>query len=300
MKFLTFYEDDTLKVGISTKSGVLHLQKAADLNGLKVPADITEVIGCDRDALQKLAEFVVLTVEKQEEFSSCFIAENKLRFGPCLPKPGKIICVGLNYRKHAEETNAAIPQSPILFSKYANTIAAHGQSIILPKESDMVDYEAEMALVIGMKTQDVAEKDALASVFGYCNANDLSARDLQTRTSQWMLGKTCDGFAPIGPFLVTANEIENPNNLQIKSFVNGSVRQKSNTRDMIFSCESLISYISRHMTLEAGDIILTGTPEGVVFGMPLDQRVYLKDGDVVTVEVEKLGMLSNKMVSLVH
>lgn len=299
MKVLTFYEENQLKIGVSTEAGVLHIQKAGDLLQKKVPSNMLEMISLNEDEQRSLIEFINQAVKKSDELASCFMEESTLQFGPCLPNPGKIICVGLNYRRHAEETNAAIPESPILFSKYNNAIAAHGQRIELPKESTMVDYEAELAIIIGEKTQAVSEENALNNVFGYCTSNDLSARDLQKKTSQWMLGKTCDGFAPIGPYIVTANEIENPNNLKIMSTVNGDVRQNSNTKDMIFSCATIISYISRHMTLQPGDIILTGTPEGVVMGMPEDKRVYLKDGDVVTIEVEKLGLLSNTMVESV-
>jgi 2-keto-4-pentenoate hydratase/2-oxohepta-3-ene-1,7-dioic acid hydratase in catechol pathway len=132
-------------------------------------------------------------------------------------------------------------------------------------------------------------------VAGYCNANDLSARDLQMRTSQWLLGKSCDGFSPLGPYLVTSDEVGNPNNLEITSFVNGDVRQHSNTSDMIFACDEIVHYISRYMTLEPGDVILTGTPEGVILGYPKERQVWLKDGDVVTIEIEKLGRLTNRM-----
>jgi len=297
MRLLTFYEENQYRIGISTGAGILHLRKAAEILHKEYPSTMLEAIGLDEDKKHQLKKLVSLAVEKSDELPACFLEESTLQFGPCLPNPGKIICVGLNYRKHAEETNAAIPNSPILFSKYHNTIAAHGQRIALPKESVMVDYEAELAMVIGKTTQAVSEEDALTHVFGYCAANDLSARDLQNKTSQWMLGKTCDGFAPIGPFLVTADEVEDPNDLQIGSTVNGEVRQNSNTKDMIFSCAYIISYISRFMTLQPGDLILTGTPEGVVFGMPPDKRVYLKDGDIVTIEVEKLGLLSNMMVN---
>ncbi|WP_313638849.1 fumarylacetoacetate hydrolase family protein, partial [Paenibacillus sp.] len=139
-------------------------------------------------------------------------------------------------------------------------------------------------------------EDALSHVFGYCNVNDLSARDLQLRTQQWLLGKSCDKFSPLGPYLVSADEIRNPNDLDIKCTVNGEVRQHSNTSDMIFQCDEIVSYISQHMTLVPGDIILTGTPEGVVLGYPVDKQIYLKDGDIVTIEIEKLGKLTNRLV----
>jgi 2-keto-4-pentenoate hydratase/2-oxohepta-3-ene-1,7-dioic acid hydratase in catechol pathway len=169
--------------------------------------------------------------------------------------------------------------------------------VTLPKTSAEVDYEAELAIVIGKRAKDVSEEEALDYVFGYSCANDLSARDLQLRTSQWLLGKTCDGFCPLGPYLVTADEVGDPNRLYIRTTVNGHVRQQSNTADMIFSCRQIVSYISRHMTLLPGDVILTGTPEGVVLGYPKEKRVYLQPGDVVGVEIERLGVLTNRMVA---
>ena len=150
--------------------------------------------------------------------------------------------------------------------------------------------------MIGKEAKYVSKEDALGYVFGYSNVNDLSARDLQLRTHQWLLGKSCDDFSPLGPYLVTADEVGNPNDLSIKTTVNGEVRQSSNTSDMIFHCDEIVSYISQHMTLVPGDIILTGTPEGVVLGLPEDQQVYLKPGDVVTIEIEKLGALTNRFV----
>ncbi|MNZ86756.1 Ureidoglycolate lyase [compost metagenome] len=152
-------------------------------------------------------------------------------------------------------------------------------------------------IVIGKKAKDVSKENALSHVFGYCNVNDLSARDLQLRTHQWLLGKSCDKFSPLGPYLVTADEVGNPNDLEIKCLVNGEVRQHSNTSDMVFYCDEIVSYISQHMTLVPGDIILTGTPEGVVLGYPPEKQVYLKAGDQVTIQIEKLGSITNTMVA---
>ncbi|MCM3629368.1 fumarylacetoacetate hydrolase family protein [Paenibacillus glycanilyticus] len=227
-----------------------------------------------------------------------YLKESEIVYGPCVPEPGKIICIGLNYRKHAEETNMPLPEYPILFSKFNNALAAHGEDVPLPKSTEKVDYEAELAIVIGRTARNVTEDEALDYVFGYCASNDLSARDLQTRTSQWLAGKSCDKFAPIGPYLVSKDEVEDPNALRISCTVNGEVRQDSNTSDMVFNCKELVSYISQCMTLSPGDIILTGTPEGVVMGYPPEKQVYLQDGDVVTIEIEKLGALTNRMITV--
>lgn len=295
MKLLHFIRDGASRLGIRVAEGaVLDVTEArgAMAGGADsaVPATVGEAIEGGPEAIAALQALA----ERAE--SAYLLREEELVFAPCVPKPGKIVCVGLNYRKHAEETNAPIPQSPILFSKYGNALAAHREDIPLPAVSDQVDYEAELAIVIGRKAKDVVREEALGYVFGYCNANDLSARDLQLRTSQWLLGKTCDKFAPIGPWLVTADEVGDPNALSISCSVNGETRQSSNTADMIFHCDEIVSYLSRHMTLEPGDLILTGTPEGVVLGYPAERQVYLKSGDVVSVEIEKLGRLTNKMV----
>lgn len=158
----------------------------------------------------------------------------------------------MNYRRHAEETKAAIPQYPILFNKFNNTLTGPGADVPLPKVSEKVDYEAELVIVIGRTAKYVSKENALDHVFGYCNVNDLSARDLQMRTQQWLLGKSCDGFSPLGPYLVSADEVGNPNGLGIRCIVNGEVRQNSNTSDMIFKCDEIVSYISQHMTLIPG------------------------------------------------
>jgi 2-keto-4-pentenoate hydratase/2-oxohepta-3-ene-1,7-dioic acid hydratase in catechol pathway len=189
----------------------------------------------------------------------------------------------------------AIPSSPVLFSKFSNAIAAPGEPVVLPANAVEYDYEAELGVVIGKGAKNVSEQDALNFILGYCNVNDLSARDLQTRTSQWLLGKTLDQFMPIGPYLVTADEVRDPQALDIRCWVNGALRQNSSTADMVFSVPQLVSYISQYMTLEPGDVISTGTPEGVVLGMK--EKQWLKPGDEVTIEVAGLGRLTNTMIA---
>ncbi|MFD1887908.1 fumarylacetoacetate hydrolase family protein [Paenibacillus wenxiniae] len=221
------------------------------------------------------------------------VQETDIRWLPCVPAPGKVLCIGLNYRKHAAETGMAEPQTPIVFSKFSDTVAAHLDTVPLPLLSQQVDYEAELCIVIGKKADRVSKETALEYVFGYCASNDVSARDLQMLTSQWLLGKTCDRFAPIGPYLVTADEVGNPNELGIRAYVNEQNVQDSNTSDMIFHCDEIVHYVSQYMTLLPGDIILTGTPEGVILGKPENERVWLKDGDQVTIEIDRLGRLTN-------
>ena len=221
------------------------------------------------------------------------IDDGKISFAPVVMQPQKIICVGLNYRSHVEETRDRIPESPVLFSKYANSLAGSGDAIAIPQETRQLDYEGELGIVIGKKGSNIRESDALDHVFGYFIGNDVSARDLQFRTSQWLLGKSGDGFYPCGPFITTVDEIRDPQKLTIRTRLNGEVRQDSDTSYMIFSCSYLISYLSRFMTLYHGDIISTGTPEGVILGMPEDRRVWIRSGDRVSVEIEGLGRLEN-------
>jgi 2-keto-4-pentenoate hydratase/2-oxohepta-3-ene-1,7-dioic acid hydratase in catechol pathway len=199
----------------------------------------------------------------------------------------------LNYRSHAEEAGFAIPTVPILFAKYRNTLSGPTSPIILPDMSKEVDYEAELAIVIGKPCKDITAAQALEHVAGYMAFNDVSARDLQMRTSQWLSGKALDTFAPCGPALVI-NEISDPQNLNISTRLNQQTLQQSNTCNMIFSVAETISYISQLMTLEPGDIIATGTPEGV--GFKRNPPIFLQDGDVVEVEVEGIGMLRNPVI----
>ncbi|MCU6711288.1 fumarylacetoacetate hydrolase family protein [Paenibacillus sp. J5C_2022] len=297
MKLITFVKEDRLCLGVRTDMGVLDVELAAHhLSDSYVPNTILEVIEDGAKAIEALNKLVDRTLTAKETIA-CWLNEANLQLGPCVTNPGKIICVGLNYRKHAEETNLPVPEHPVLFNKFSNALAADGEDIVIPKVTTKVDYEAELVIVIGKKAKYVSKEEALGVVFGYCNANDVSARDLQLRTQQWLLGKTCDGFSPIGPYLVTADEVGNPNQLAIRSIVNGEVRQNSNTSDMIFYCDEIISYISQHFTLLPGDMILTGTPEGVVMGYPPELQVYLKEGDNVTIEIEKLGSLTNRFVA---
>ncbi|GMK44648.1 hypothetical protein PghCCS26_17760 [Paenibacillus glycanilyticus] len=297
MKLLTFIENGEYKLGIKTDLGVLDVASSArelDMAG-KVPTDVHSVIAEGRPAVEALSRLAE-KASSAARASSYWLEEESLNYGPCVTNPQKIICIGLNYRRHAEETNAAIPEYPILFNKFNNTLTGHGHDVPLPRVSSKVDYEAELAIVIGKQAKYLSEENVLDHVFGYCCVNDISARDLQMRSQQWLLGKSCDGFSPLGPYLVTADEVGDPNNLAIQTTVNGEIRQNSNTSDMIFHCGEIVNYVSQHMTLLPGDIILTGTPEGVVLGYPPEKQVYLQDGDMVTISIEKLGSITNRMV----
>ncbi|NBD26985.1 fumarylacetoacetate hydrolase family protein [Paenibacillus glycinis] len=299
MKLISISKQGRNALGVATENGIIDVELAlaaeASRASSEVPSDVMSVIGGGEEALASLRGFVESLPASGNE--AYLRGEDEIEWGPCVTAPNKIICVGLNYRKHAEETNAPIPQFPILFNKFNNTLTGHLREIAVPKVTQKLDYEAELVIVIGKQAKYVSKEDALGHVFGYCAVNDLSARDLQLRTHQWLLGKSCDDFSPLGPYLVTADEVGNPNDLAIKATVNGEVRQNSNTSDMIFHCDEIVSYISQHMTLVPGDVILTGTPEGVVLGLPEAQQVYLQPGDEVTIEIEKLGKLTNRFVA---
>lgn len=207
----------------------------------------------------------------------------------------KIVCVGLNYRDHAEESGQPIPESPILFAKFPNTLIGNGDPIKIPSITQEVDYEAELGVVIGKTASQVPVDEALDYVQGYTCVNDVSARDLQFADGQWVRGKTLDTFCPTGPRVVPVGEISDPQNLSIKCLVNGEVMQDSSTNQMIFSAAELVSFISQGITLEEGDLIATGTPSGV--GFARKPPVFLKPGDVVRVEIEGIGALENPVVA---
>jgi len=212
----------------------------------------------------------------------------------CVPRPGKIICIGLNYRDHAAESGMAIPKSPVTFSKYSSCAIGSGEPIEIPLRSIQTDYEAELAFVIGRRAKNVKLNDAMNYVLGYTNFNDVSARDFQFADGQWQRGKSCDTFAPMGSFVATTDEITDPQDLSIRLRLNGETMQDSNTGQMVFGVAELVEFLSRSITLEPGDIVATGTPPGV--GFARRPPVFMKDGDVVEVAIEGLGVLSNPVV----
>ena len=235
----------------------------------------------ETDGLNRLAKWVNSNKESLPKIKS------GTRLGAPLARPSKIICVGLNYKKHATESNMQLPTEPILFFKSTTALVGPTDDLIIPKNSEKTDWEVELAIVIGKKTSYVDEKQALDHIAGFCLHNDYSERAFQLeRSGQWVKGKSCDTFAPLGPYLVTKDEV-NFNDLRMWLKVNGKMMQNSNTNDMVFNCIHLVSYISQFMTLLPGDVISTGTPEGV--GMGLKPPIYLKAGDVIELGIEGLG-----------
>ncbi|TDL92451.1 FAA hydrolase family protein [Vibrio vulnificus] len=220
---------------------------------------------------------------------------SEVKILPPIAKPDKIICVGLNYFDHCKETGMEPPESPVIFSKYSNAIAGHNDAIEIPINSTTVDFEAELAFVIGREAKHVSEEEANDYIFGYTIMNDISARDLQFQDGQWSRGKTADTFAPFGPVIVTQDEVGDPHNLAISLELNGEIMQDSNTSNIIFTVPKIISFLSQSMTLMPGDLIATGTPPGV--GMGRNPKIWLKKGDRMNVRIEKIGTLSNHVIA---
>ena len=219
------------------------------------------------------------------------LAPEDARFLPVVSRPGKIVCVGVNYGRHVKECGQSLPDAPVLFSKFATALSAHKDSVAIPRGVERLDYEAELVMVIGRRAHCVSADEAMDYVFGCTCGNDLSARDWQSRSSQWLAGKTPDGFAPVGPWITTIDAMHEIQDLEIACALNGQLRQYASTGDMIFSCAEIVSYVSSVMTLEPGDLIFTGTPDGVILGLPEEQRRWLKPGDVLEVSIDNIGTL---------
>ena len=284
MKLVNFKNNGAIQLGIQTETGIIDVAKEAGVHALQAPLSMEAAMAGGPAALAQLAAVAKAATQ--------VMREDAVLYAPCVANPGKIVCVGLNYKSHRDECKMEEPEYPVLFSKFNNALAAHKEDITLPTTAEKFDYEAELVIVIGKETTKISKEAALSHVFGYTAGNDLSARDLQLRTGQWLLGKSCDSFAPIGPCLVTADEID-PNHLDIQCTVNGEVRQSANTGDMIFDCATIVSYVSQYMTLQPGDIIFSGTPSGVILGYPAEKQVWLQAGDEVAVTIEKIGTLKN-------
>ena len=287
MKLLTFVKDGACRPGAIVERGgrnaIVDLL-AADAS---LPASIRALLEAGPSALQKAAEAAEAAKDPVDMAA--------LKLAAPIPNPGKILCIGLNYADHAAESGQPLPEYPIVFSKYSNTVIGSGDAIVLPRVTDQVDYEAELGFVIGKRARHVSEADALDYVAGYLNVNDVSARDYQTRTSQWTMGKSFDTFAPMGPALVTADDLPDPHNLAIRLWIGDEVLQDSSTSQLIFNVPQLLADISEVMTLEPGDIVSTGTPPGV--GAARTPPRWLRPGETVNIEIEGLGVLSNPVVA---
>jgi len=284
--------DGVIRLGELTDRGVLCLEVAAREQGAS-----TEFFA-DMSTFLAGGEAALLEAKKLMQWApqNAFRPLSQVGLRPPVPHPGKIIAVGLNYRDHFIESGAKEPpKTPILFAKFTTSISGPGDAIVIPEGDHQVDYEAELAVVIGKRGKAVPEANAVEYVAGYMPLNDVSARTWQFADKQWVRGKSCDTFCPTGPYLTTRDEIPDPHALSICARVNGATLQDSNTSKMIFRVPYLIAFISQSITLEPGDIIATGTPEGVgVFRTP---PIFLRPGDIVEVEIEKLGVLRNPVLA---
>ena len=285
MKLTQIQKNGKPALGVVTETGIWDVKECGRKLGLELPGTMAEMIGGGEAAFSKVKEAV-----------SQFDCRLEGAFAPVVTECEKVLCIGLNYRQHAIESKMEIPEKPVLFNKFANSLAGHEEEICLLPEYKEYDYEAELVVVMGREAKNVPAEEALSYVFGYTCGNDLSTRDLQfARGGQWVLSKSFDGFAPIGPCVVTADELD-PGHLHISSRVNGELRQDSDTSDLIFPVSTLIADLSAHLTLKPGDLIFTGTPSGVILGYPPEKKVWLKKGDVVEIEIEGIGTLRNRLV----
>lgn len=285
MKLTQLRKGNEITLGILTDEGIIDVSEEAERKGVNAPSSMMEVIKEGEDGLKVL--------EQISEGASCY---SKLPIAEAITDPGKVLCIGLNYRRHANECKLPLPEAPVLFNKFRNAIAADNDEVVLQSRYLQYDYEAELVVIIGKTCRNVKKDNALEYVFGYTCGNDLSTRDLQfVRSNQWVLSKTFDKFAPIGPCVVTSDSI-NPNSLHIWSKVNGQIRQDSNTSDLIFTVAEIIEDLSSHFTLDPGDIIFTGTPEGVIHGCPKEKQEWLKPGDSMEVGIDGIGVLRTRFI----
>ncbi len=288
MKLVMFHQDGALRLGAlreeNAKSYVTDLNKQDP----SLPSDIIAFLEGDDATLAQAKKVLAATP------AASGMALESVKLAAPIPRPGKILCIGLNYRDHAAESGMALPEFPTVFTKYNNTVIGTGEPIVIPSITTKPDWEVELGVVIGKRAKNVSESDALNYVAGYVPYHDVSARDYQTRTSQWTMGKTFDTFGPMGPALTTADEIADPHNLNVQLSIDGKIMQKSNTSNLYFTINQLIADITAVMTLEPGDLIATGTPGGV--GQSRNPPRFLQDGEVVRIEIEKLGVLENPVV----
>ena len=282
MKLVTFVKDAGEQVGIVSGDGVIALAKAAP----SLPRDMIGLISAWSDVRKD--------VERASQ-SAPHCALRDVRLLAPVPRPQKILAIGLNYADHIEESGQARPERQIWFSKLPSAVNGPYDPIQIPKVSSAVDYEAELVFVIGKRCRHVKKQEAVSAVFGYCAGNDVSVRDWQFHTPQWLLGKSFDTHAPFGPWIATADEVGDPHTLGIRCLVNGQVKQNSNTKNLVFNVFDQIALLSQAMTLEPGDVVFTGTPGGV--GMASKPPAFLKPGDTVRVEIDRIGAIEAKVVA---
>lgn len=281
----------TIETRLGPKAVVVEGQQVIDLQSVNpmIPDSLRQILAAGPLALRAVQEATRFPTAQRKDLSG-------VKLLPPIPDPQKIVCLGLNYADHAKEGGVPVPKDPVLFSKYATALIGHEDAIVLPLVSKEVDYEAELVIVVGKRGRHLTADEAMEYVAGYTIGHDVSARDWQLKKDgkQWMVGKTFDTFAPTGPVLVTADEVPDPHSLGIRLRRNGETMQNSNTKQMIFSVGAILAYLSQVFTLEAGDLVFTGTPPGV--GFARQPPVFLQAGDIVEVEIDGLGVLRNRVV----
>ncbi len=282
---------DGYALGLESEGGVVDVTATAAKLGLPAPRDIDDLLQTGSGAQVRAVRDAIA----EQPGSAVTVTDALVQFAPLVTRPQKIICIGFNYRKHAEETHTDIPKAPPLFAKFHNALNHHKGIVTLPTAVDShFDYETELVIVFGRRCRNVSKDDALDYVAGYTIGNDVSARTLQQQTPQLTAGKISDGFAPIGPWLVTRDRVADPNNLRLETYLNKEQKQNWTTKDMIYDCRTLIEFVAGIMTIEPGDVLFTGTPQGVILGekLPAMMRRWLKPGDEVVSVIEGLGELS--------
>lgn len=309
MKLVTYKRDGFTRIGalLSETNQVVDLNYAyqailksqgklryEEIAEAYVPATMKEFLQGGDESLSIAKESIDYALENDGSFNHKLVhAYNDVKIEAPVPAPGKMICVGHNYRDHILEMGREIPEFPVIFAKFANTVIGPQDDIPFYPISEQLDYEAEFAFVIGKQARNVSKEEALGFVAGYTIINDVTYRDIQRRTIQWLQGKTVEGSAPMGPWLITTDELSDPNGLEMVLTVNGEERQRTNTERFVFDVPRLVEFLSGLMTLEPGDVVLTGTPGGV--GIARNPQVWLKDGDVVKITIDKVGTLENKV-----
>lgn len=281
------------KLGLEMKNDVLDILRLAQHLNLSIPQKMDDFLIDSTDGMNKIQDALSKAEHLNLKLNDYLIPTAEITYLPLIGHPEKILCVGMNYVEHIKATGGDVPTSPVFFSKFSNALASHNQEIPIPPNAEKVDYEAELVIVIGKRVSNIPEREASDAILGYTIGNDLSERNYQFESSQWLVGKTMDHFAPLGPALVTKDEIETIQNLTIQTKRNGKIVQHSSTKDMLFNVNEIVSEASRYMTLKPGDLIFTGTPQGVLLEQPASQVEWLNSNDTIDITIESLGTLSN-------
>lgn len=294
MRLIRYRREGKADYGVLTADRVICLPTLAELQNRQLPETLEDFIGLGPEGVKDAEKMVEDSSEKEIKNSSFPV--NRVKLLPPVRTPPKIVCLGLNYRDHAAEQDAALPDEPIIFMKPHTTIIGPQENIVKPKFVKKLDYEAELAVVVGRRGKDIPVSEAECYILGYTILNDVSARDIQFKDEQWTRGKSLDTFAPTGPCITTIDQLRDTSNISIRTWVNNQLRQDSTTEEMVLDVNQIIYHLSRVMTLEPCDIIATGTPAGVGFALQ-PQPKFLKHGDVVRIEIEHIGVLQNRVVN---